>query len=157
MGIPRIDDVTGVVDGVNRVFTTPNPYVSGTLVVMVNGRQRDRDLENGWTELDPAIGTFEMNVAPLPPQGAVDDVGDLVSAYYDNADERAGGGSEGGVPRIVSGDDVRPKICASDDLAPELSARTDDERIPCLSAGEIRPKICRTIDVRPRIEKAEEI
>lgn len=44
MGIPRIDDATGVVDGANRLFEVPNPYVPGTLVAMVNGRQRDRDL-----------------------------------------------------------------------------------------------------------------
>ena len=157
MGLPRIDDATGVVDGVNRHFHVPNPYVPGTLVAMLNGRQLDGDLENGWIERDPAAGLFEMRQAPLPPQGAADDVGDLVSAYYENALEVVGGGSDGGVPSIRSGKDVRPKICSTDDLVPGLIAEADGEEVPRVAAGEIRPKICQTVDMRPRIAKAGEI
>lgn len=157
MGLPKIDDAAGIVDGVNRYFVLPNPYVPGTLVVMVNGRQRDRDLENGWIERDPAAGMFEFLQPPLPPQGAVDDCGDLISAYYENANETAGGGADGGVPSISSGRDVRPKICTTGDMVPGLSAKSDCEPVPRVAAGEIRPKICQTIDMRPRIVKAEEI
>lgn len=157
MGLPRIDNADGVVDGVNRVFAVPNPYVPGTLVAIVNGRQLDEDLENGWAELDPAAGTFELKVAPSAPQTAPDDPGDLVSAYYENALEPAGGGLEGGVPEICCGRDVRPKICVADEIVPGLESEGDAEGVPIVGAGEIRPKICETGDIRPRIESAEEV
>ena len=157
MGIPRIDDATGTVDGVNRYFYVPNPYVPGTLVVMINGRQRDDDLENGWIERDPAAGLFEMRQAPRPPQGASDDPGDLVSAYYDNADETAGGGSGGGVPSIRAGQDLKPKICQTSDIVPGLEAVGEGEQVPSVGAVELRPKVCQTLDIRPRIARVEEI
>ncbi len=125
---------------------------------MLNGRQLDGDLDNGWVELDPAAGTFELKEAPLPSQGAVDDPGDLVSAYYDNALERAGGGSEGGVPGMGGAVDVKPRICAVDDLAPGLEADGEDpDPVPGIGAGEVRPKVCQTSDVRPTIARVEEI
>ena len=118
MGLPRIDNATGDVDGANRFFYVPNPYVPGTLVVMINGRQLDDDLENGWIERDPAAGMFEMRRPPSPSQGAASDPGDLVSAYYENALEPAGGGLEGGVPRICSSRDIRPRICSAKVIQP---------------------------------------
>lgn len=157
MALPRIDKASGVVDGVNRYFNTPNPYVPGTLVVMINGRQLDRVLENGWIERDPAAGLFEMLKAPLPPQGSSDDPGDLVTAYYENALEPAGGGLEGGVPEMGSGRDVRPRICAAVDLAPGLEATGDCEAVPTIGVEQMRPRVCSAGDIRPRIEKAEEI
>jgi hypothetical protein len=158
LGIPRIDDAIGAVDGANREFAVPNPYVPGTLVVLLNGRQLDGDLENGWTELDPAAGTFELKEAPVASQGAADDVGDLVSAYYDNADETAGGGSGGGVPKTSRALDLRPKICDVNDLAPGLDAGVGDgERAPGVDATDVRPTVCRSVDVRPKIASVEEV
>jgi hypothetical protein len=157
VGLPRIEKADGVVDGVNRTFRVPNPYVPGTLVAMINGRQLDPDLDNGWTETDPSTGEFEMKYAPLPPQGAAGDPGDLVSAYYENAEETAGGGSEGGVPGICCSEDVRPKICAVDDLVPGVVAEAEGEDVPGIGAEVVRPKICTVSDVRPRIDRVEEI
>lgn len=157
-GLGRIDPAAGTVDGVNRYFTVPNPYVPGTLVVMRNGVQLDGTLENGWIERDPAAGLFEMLVPPRPAGPSAEDPGDLMSAYYENANEVAGGGADGGVPGMRSGQDLRPKVCATDDLAPKMaSAELEGEDVPRVSAGVVAPKVCAATDIRPRMVKAEEI
>lgn len=157
-GLSRIDPAAGVVDGVNRYFTLPNPYVPGTLVVMRNGVQLVGDLDNGWIERDPAAGMFEMLVPPRPAGSGSDDPGDLMSAYYENATEAAGGGSDGGVPGMRSGADVRPKLCATDDVAPKIpDAGVEGEDVPSVSAEDVSPRTCSTRDIRPSMVKAEEI
>lgn len=157
-GLPKIDPAAGVVDGANRLFTVPNPYVPGTLVVMRNGVQLDGDLENGWIERDPAAGLFEMLVPPRPAGPTPDDPGDLITAYYENADEVAGGGADGGVPGMRSGKDVRPKLCATDDVAPKIpDVEVVGEDVPGISAEVVAPKTCSAKDIRPRMVKAEEL
>lgn len=157
-GLGRIDPAAGVVDGANRLFTLPNPYVPGTLVVMRNGVQLDGTLDNGWIERDPANGVFEMLVPPRPAGPIADDPGDLMSAYYENANETAGGGSDGGVPGMRSGKDVRPKLCATDDVAPKIpDVEVVGEDVPATRAEVVAPRTCQTKDIRPRMVKAEEI
>lgn len=49
----KLESPSGVIDGVNTVFTTPSDYVSGSVVVFLNGQalvdvvieQPPRDLE----------------------------------------------------------------------------------------------------------------
>jgi hypothetical protein len=157
-GLSRIDPAAGVVDGVNRHFTLPNPYVAGTLVVMRNGVQLVGDLDNGWIERDPAAGIFEMLVPPRSAGSGADDPGDLMSAYYENASENAGGGADGGVPGMRSGRDVRPKLCAIDDIAPKIpDVSIDGEDVPTVSTDVVAPRTCAAKDIRPRMVKAEEI
>jgi hypothetical protein len=157
-GLGRIDPAVGVVDGANRLFTLPNPYVPGTLVVMRNGVQLDGTLENGWIERDPANGVFEMLVPPRPAGPSAEDPGDLMTAYYENANEVAGGGADGGVPGMRSGRDVRPKVCATDDLAPKMAdAELEGENVPTTSAAVVAPRVCAATNIRPRMVKAEEI
>jgi len=58
-----IFDVTGDVDGVNRNFTTPTPYLAGTLRGVVNGLIYPVDDDNfGITEISDT--EFQFNVAP---------------------------------------------------------------------------------------------
>lgn len=121
MGLARIDEAIGAVDGANRVFATPFPYVAGTLIAILNGRQLDDSLDNGWVELDPNAGTFELKVAPSGPRTSPDDPGDLVSAYYENAFEPTGGGADGGIPRLAGSGEVRPRICQVSDIRPRIA------------------------------------
>jgi hypothetical protein len=156
-GLARIDDATGTVDGVNRIFYTPNPYVAGTLVVMINGRQRDDALDNGWIERDPATGKFEMKIAPQAAGPTADDPGDLVSAYYENANEQAGGGADGGRPEISSAEDMHPCICAVEEMAPKIANVDDGDDIKPATIGAelVAPAICAAVDMKPKIAKAE--
>lgn len=57
-------EAIGTIDGVNRDFETPIPYVTGTLNVFRNGRLVTKILEDGFDELVPSVGTFRMKVAP---------------------------------------------------------------------------------------------
>lgn len=70
---PGLEAATGIVDGVNRVYTV-RPYVSGTLAVFLNGQLKRQPDADGWAETSPAGGSFTMAQAPLP--------GDVVQAFY---------------------------------------------------------------------------
>lgn len=157
MGLPRIDKASGVVDGSNRTFFVPFPYVAGTLVGMINGRQLDGALDNGWVETSPSTGEFEFKIAPRAAGPIADDPGDLVSAYYENALEPAGGGADGGVPKIVGAGEMIPTICSADDIAPKICHAEDESEIKpaIIGAANVRPTICTTNDMRPKIAKAE--
>lgn len=74
MANPRIEIASGAVDGVNRIFSTPDPYISGTLQIFVNGQLKRKDFDDGFDELVPSSGTFELKEAPV--------VEDVVQAYF---------------------------------------------------------------------------
>ena len=63
---------SGAVDGVNRVFSTPTMYVSGSVVVYLNGVALDKLNDNNWIELGGNL--FELAEAPRH--------GDSVWVYY---------------------------------------------------------------------------
>ncbi len=156
MGLPRIDKATGTVDSSNKIFVVPNPYVAGTLVAIINGRQLDPALDNGWTESDPASGEFTFKIAPRSAGPIADDPGDLVTAYYENALEPAGGGSDGGIPKIIATSEIVPEICAVDDMRPCIASTEDESLVPeIVGSAEIVPAICSATDMRPKIVKAE--
>jgi hypothetical protein len=72
MANPRIEDAIGVIDGVNKDFTTSLDYTAGTLNVWVNGvlvRQQDDD---GWNET--GANSFSMKEAPR--------LGDTLRVFY---------------------------------------------------------------------------
>jgi hypothetical protein len=64
MPIPRFEVPSGTIDGVNTVFTTVAPYQAGTTAVFLNGVLLRPDLDDGWTETDPAAGTLTLKEAP---------------------------------------------------------------------------------------------
>lgn len=69
----RILELSGVVDGVNKTFTTPTTYVSGSIRIIVNGLSYEEDDdEYGWSEISGT--TIEMDNAPL--------TGDIIQAFY---------------------------------------------------------------------------
>ena len=55
-------EISGVRDGVNRVFTNPEPYVPNSLHLWHNGQLQD----DWFVELDPSLGTFETCDPPRP-------------------------------------------------------------------------------------------
>lgn len=62
--------LSGTVDGVNDIFTVSfGSYVSGTLVVYLNGQLLTQGVANDYTETTPASGTFTF-VTP-PPTGSI--------------------------------------------------------------------------------------
>jgi len=72
--IPRFSPATGVVNGVNRDFLTPTPYVENTLAVFINGALMRGDYDDGWAETAWALGAFRLKIAPRE--------GDTVQAFY---------------------------------------------------------------------------
>jgi len=74
-----IEDLIGVIDGVNRIFQTASKYVSGTIKIVWNGQvYENTDDRAGWTEIDD--GTIEFIEAPL--------VGDILQAFYQDKDSQ---------------------------------------------------------------------
>lgn len=154
MGLLRFDRAIGTINGINLVFYTPNPYVSGTLVVFLNGQQKDPDLDDGYTETDPALGKFTMKEAPLSSPGCPD----VLWAQYENQLEAAGGGADGGIPRIKRAIEVRPVVRSAVEVEPKLHAAADQSDVtPDVSAGEKKPKNISAQNLVPRIAGAEEV
>lgn len=159
MASSRLEPVSGSVDGVNRVFSTPTYYRAGSLVVFLNGQQLKRQLDNGWVELDPNAGTFEMKLAPVGPRpGSLDDPGDVLFAYYDTEAATATGGAPGGIPRVGRALEVRPVLSSALEVAPRGSAMAEQELAsPRLAAGEKKPDIAGALVLAPSIVAAQEV
>jgi hypothetical protein len=66
MSETRTADLSSQVDGINNSFTTPDIYVSGTLIVHVNGLRLTPDeyTETGTTTF--TVGGVEGYPTPLP-------------------------------------------------------------------------------------------
>jgi hypothetical protein len=82
MGLPHFEQLGGIVDGVNTVFTTSVPYTAGTVAVLVRGLARIRTNDDGWVETDPATGVITLKEPPEGGGTAPDDETDTVQAFY---------------------------------------------------------------------------
>lgn len=81
MATPRFEVLSGTIDGVNTTFTVSTAYQPGSLAVFINGLLMRRDLEDGWTETDPATGTLDLKEAPeVGPSGGGDP--DVLQAFF---------------------------------------------------------------------------
>lgn len=78
MAIPRWEVASGVIDGVNTVFTVSVAYIPGTTSVHLNGQLKRADLDDGWTESVPASGQITLKNAPK----AIGDEVDVVQVFY---------------------------------------------------------------------------
>lgn len=63
MGVPRIEDAFGPINGANKRFETTGSYLAGSLRVWVNGILLHSGFEDGFTE--GGGKTFHMKEAPL--------------------------------------------------------------------------------------------
>lgn len=76
----------GVIDGVNVDYTTQRPYIPGSLSVYANGLLAKQTSDDGWFELVPSAGTFQLKealfpVSPGEPPGDVLQVAYLDASY----------------------------------------------------------------------------
>lgn len=69
---PTIEELSGVVNGINRIYSTSLAYKSDSIRVWINGELMRADLDNGWVEL--GSNQIELNEAPL--------VGTTLNAWY---------------------------------------------------------------------------
>lgn len=74
MQLPKIEVPSGVIDGVNTLFITSEPYVPGQLYVFLNGLLQRRDYDDGWIETNPATGAVTLKEAPQTT--------DVLQIYY---------------------------------------------------------------------------
>lgn len=158
----RLEQAIGTVNGVNRDFSVPTAYAPGMLVLFLNGRQLKRDLENGWEEVVPNLGTFQTKIAPEGPHpGAIDDPGDVLFCYYDTgASVSVGGAQLGGIPNIFGATELRPSVEGGSVLSP-LFAGSEDLSLsvgsPGVGAGEVRPSPEAANELVPRLANATEV
>jgi hypothetical protein len=79
----KIENPSGVIDGVNAIFTTSAPYDPGSLGVWLNGQQ----ILGGYAETSPALGTFTITDANCVPKAGVWGADALIAEYWDGVDE----------------------------------------------------------------------
>lgn len=70
--IPRIENLVGAINGVNREYTTSLAYKDGSVRVWINGAVLDPGLNDGFVEL--GNNKIRMKVAP--------ETGDVLRVYY---------------------------------------------------------------------------
>ncbi|RKX66616.1 MAG: hypothetical protein DRP42_02770 [Tenericutes bacterium] len=74
-GTDTYGQLVGSIDGANTSYTVSNgSYITGTLVVMLNGQTQSQGTTQDWIEIIPASGTFDFNTAP--------ESGDRITASY---------------------------------------------------------------------------
>lgn len=114
-GAPKIDQtpsdgtyglLAGAVNGSNTTFTvSTGVYLTGTLLVYLNGLLQLQGAADDWSETDPATGVFDFVLAPL--------TGDIITVVYQTT-----GSSPSGAPFTISqtahgfgvGDIIRPDV-----------------------------------------------
>lgn len=155
----RLDACIGTIDGVNADFETKSAYIPGTLIVFLNGQQLDPIRDNGYTEIDPSLGTFRMKQAPVASQG-LDDPGDSLFAFWQTGENVSIGGADGGVPTIVAGTHIKPELIVGTNLHPNVSKGIDtviDAGTPNANATEIKPKIEGLDELKPNLVDSREV
>jgi hypothetical protein len=72
-----VKELNGAIDNVNKIFTTDERYVPGTIRLIWNGQVYEADdTRHGWTEIDDQ--TVETDRPPRPS--------DELQAFYQNKD-----------------------------------------------------------------------
>lgn len=67
--------LAGTINGTNTTFTVDaGLYITGTLMVFLNGVELQQGSASDWEETDPANGVFDFIVAPIP--------GDIITVQY---------------------------------------------------------------------------
>jgi len=78
--LPKFEVASGVVDGVNQIFSVSSPYSPNSVAVFLNGQLKRADFADGWVELSPSTGLVQLLIAPLPGDGMNPD--DVVQIFY---------------------------------------------------------------------------
>jgi len=70
----KVEKPTGTIDGVNRVFTTSQAFVSGTLLVFLNGLALTAGASDDYVELTSTTFEFSASLIPTTESGSVDKI-----------------------------------------------------------------------------------
>lgn len=74
-GLPiKVEKPTGTIDGVNRVFTTSQGFVSGTLLVFLNGIALTLGSSDDYVELTSTTFEFSTSLIPTTESSSVDKI-----------------------------------------------------------------------------------
>ncbi len=117
MADPRFEVASGVIDGVNRVFTVSKPYVLGTTAVFINGQLKRADFDDGWVESDPAAGEVTLDEAPR--------LLEVVQVFFSEDDGGAVRPGEEVSPlrgRIIFTEEVRARMLVTSDVIGRTAA-----------------------------------
>lgn len=125
------DDTYGVLqgdlDGVNADFITSSGYISGNLLIYLNGQLLTQGSSEDWIETIPESGMFSFNSAPLET--------DNITAVYFVTSSGGGGGGGGGAsdasdltytPAVLTDWNGDADPGGADDALDQLAARADD-------------------------------
>jgi hypothetical protein len=79
MPIPRYEQLSGTIDGINLVFTASMAYTAGSTAVFLNGQLILNTFAPGmpWTESNPALGEITFVGAIHTPR-----TGDVVQMFF---------------------------------------------------------------------------
>lgn len=119
--LPKLEVASGVIDGVNTVFTVSGAYAPLSVSVFLNGQLKRKDFVDGWSETNPAAGVVTLAEAPR--------AGDVVQIYFLD-------GSGLGPPDVVEVSPLVGKIVFVADLSGKLVAE-QEVRGETTSAGEL--------------------
>lgn len=108
--LPKFEVASGVIDGVNVVFTVSAPYQPGTVAVFLNGQLKRKDFVDGWAETNPAAGIVTLAEAPRP--------GDVVQIFFID-------GSGAGVLDVEEVCPLVGKLFGTDDLIGRMSVEQE--------------------------------
>lgn len=70
----KFEVASGVIDGVNTVFSVSAPYVPLSVNVFLNGQLKRKDFADGWVETNPATGVITLGEPPID--------GDVVQVFF---------------------------------------------------------------------------
>ena len=72
--VNKVEKPTGTIDGVNKVFTTSQPFISGTLLVFLNGIALTPGASDDYVELTTTTFEFSASLIPTIESGATDKI-----------------------------------------------------------------------------------
>lgn len=75
--VGKFEVPSGVIDGSNTVFVVSSAYAPSSVAVFINGQLKNRPLEDGWVETNPAAGVVTL---AEPPR-----VGEVVQIFFIDA------------------------------------------------------------------------
>lgn len=70
----KVEKPAGTINGVNRIFTTSSGFVSGTLLVFLNGIALTPGAADDYVELTSTTFEFSSSLIPTTESGAIDKI-----------------------------------------------------------------------------------
>lgn len=74
MSQPKFENLSGIINGINTVFSTSKPYIKESLTVFLNGFALQNIGNVNWIETSPVTGIITLANPP--------NIGDELKAFY---------------------------------------------------------------------------